>query len=84
MTGPIELTVTFWFRLPKSSERKREPVSASKHIKKPDASNVLKALEDALNGVAWEDDSQICNLHVYKRTAAQGQDPYTRIEVNPC
>jgi Holliday junction resolvase RusA-like endonuclease len=37
------------------------------HIKKPDADNVAKAVLDALNGLAFEDDSRIYVLNVAKR-----------------
>lgn len=35
-------------------------------IKRGDIDNPLKALFDSLNGVAWTDDSQVSELHVYR------------------
>lgn len=35
--------------------------------KKPDADNVAKIVCDALNGVAYQDDKQICSLTVVKK-----------------
>lgn len=32
-----------------------------------DIDNVAKSLLDALNGVAWEDDSEVVELHLYRR-----------------
>ena len=34
--------------------------------KKPDIDNVVKAVLDALNGVAYRDDTQVVELHVRK------------------
>ena len=34
--------------------------------KKPDTDNIAKAILDALNGLAYYDDAQICQLEVYK------------------
>lgn len=39
--------------------------------KKPDLDNIAKLICDALNGVAWRDDSQIVELTVRKVYAAQ-------------
>lgn len=39
-------------------------------VKKPDADNFAKCL-DALNKVVWLDDSQICDLRVFKRYSEQ-------------
>ena len=35
--------------------------------KKPDADNIAKVICDALNGVAYGDDTQVVNLNVKKR-----------------
>ena len=34
--------------------------------KKPDADNIMKAVADALNGIAYKDDSQIVNVTIAK------------------
>jgi Holliday junction resolvase RusA-like endonuclease len=39
---------------------------------KPDADNIAKAVLDALNGFAWEDDAQVTALKVYKRPIERG------------
>ena len=36
-------------------------------IKRPDADNIAKIVLDALNGIAYKDDSQIVDLSVPKR-----------------
>lgn len=48
--------------------------------KKPDADNVAKIIADALNGLAYDDDAQITDLHVMKR---YGGDPEVRVRVWP-
>ena len=40
-------------------------------MKKPDADNVAKVAADALNGVAWYDDTQITDLEVHKYWATE-------------
>lgn len=60
LEGPLRLEIEFTFVRPKSA-RKRQW-----HTVKPDASNIVKGVEDALNGVAWRDDSQVIELVVRK------------------
>lgn len=64
-TGPLVLEVDFVFPIPHAWPRwKRAAALASewRPIGKPDVSNLLKTVEDALNGVMWLDDSQICDV----------------------
>jgi Holliday junction resolvase RusA-like endonuclease len=41
------------------------------HIVKPDADNILKAALDGLNGIVWNDDSQIVFEDITKRYSAE-------------
>ena len=75
---PLETPVTLYLYIrapiPKSLPKKRMEACLNgleKPIKKPDASNVLKSVEDAMNGVVYKDDSQIVNIHVSKVYSSQ-------------
>lgn len=74
---PICVFIEAAFPIPKSvSKKRRELMISQPHIKKPDADNVAKAVLDALNGVAYEDDSGIYYLTVHKLYA---EEPSIRI-----
>lgn len=47
-------------------------------LRKPDASNYLKLIEDALTGVAWEDDAQVFDARAVKLLSNQ---PRTEVEI---
>jgi len=65
---PIAIKLDFFFKIPKSwSKTKKE--NAGWHISRPDADNLAKSIKDALNGVAYKDDSQVCHLQVRKQYA---------------
>jgi Holliday junction resolvase RusA-like endonuclease len=46
--------------------------------KRPDIVNLLSTIADALQTVAYDDDSQIVEVHAYKRKA---KIPMTRVEI---
>jgi len=82
--GPVELTIIAYLQRPKTHFRASGQLSAagerSEHpTKKPDASNIAKLVEDALNTCAWHDDSQVVDLIVKKRWAFLGQDPHITV-----
>lgn len=65
---PIYLKIDFFFEIPKSwSKAKRE--AAKWHVFKPDADNAGKGVLDALNGIAYVDDAQVCFMQVRKQYA---------------
>ena len=67
LEGPLFVTFILHMPIPASlSLRKQVELNGKPHVKKPDASNVLKAVEDALNGIVWHDDSQIACLSAQK------------------
>lgn len=69
LEGAIALHVRAFFSMPKSFSIKSREYAESGNIrptKRPDIDNVLKIIADALNGVAWRDDSQIVTAAVEK------------------
>ena len=80
LDGPLGLDVMAYFPCPKSRWRKTKPRTEEHHAKRPDADNVAKSIKDGLTGVFYHDDSQISELIIRKRIAAQGEAP--RIEVS--
>ncbi len=81
VTGPLCMTVLFLFSCPKSRHRKRTPRQQEPKTTKPDLSNLLKSVEDALNGIAYQDDAQLVRVVVEKHWAAQGEQPRTVIAI---
>ena len=77
--GAIWLSVEFYMPIPKSlSKKKREELRGRWHCKKPDVDNLLKLVQDALNGLAWKDDSQIVSCAV-KKLYTYDDCPKTRV-----
>lgn len=65
--GAVALDVVATFELPKSwPKKKRAALLGQPHTQKPDASNLAKNCEDALNEVAYRDDAQVCETRCRK------------------
>lgn len=77
--GAVEIFIVFGMPIPKSTSKKRsEGLKSSPHLKRPDVDNLVKLVLDALNGVAWDDDSQVFSIVARK---VYSDDPYTEITV---
>jgi Holliday junction resolvase RusA-like endonuclease len=63
--GPVAIEATAVFPIPASWSKSRK-ASAHWHTSKPDADNIVKALGDGLNNVAWCDDSQVASTRILK------------------
>ena len=56
---PIKLVISLFVSFPKSWSKRAIAEASPFYTGKPDADNQVKLIGDALNGVVWEDDSQI-------------------------
>jgi len=72
---PLMMLVECVFPIPKSYTKKmREEIERGERIPSTvDADNAVKLAGDALNGIVYEDDSQVCLLVGQKRYGQQAQ-----------
>ncbi|MBU5424983.1 RusA family crossover junction endodeoxyribonuclease [Tissierella pigra] len=69
MEGYLKIEMIFFMPIPKSTSKKRKELMLQRKIlpdKKPDYDNMAKAISDALNNIAYKDDNQIVEAHIYK------------------
>lgn len=80
---PVRLIVRFYMPIPQSWPKKQREAALSgsmMHTKKPDIDNLIKSVCDALNGIAYIDDSQIVSIEASK---CYSNNPGTEIEIQP-
>ena len=68
-SGPIQVEITACFPVPYSWSKKKQEMALAGLLEpetKPDCDNIAKAVLDALNGLAYKDDSQVTSLSVRK------------------
>lgn len=81
LNGPLEAKIVAIFPIPNSAtkkERKKMLEDNPPHIVKPDCDNIAKICLDALNNIAFKDDSSISDLSVKK---TYGIDPKVNIKI---
>ena len=67
LEGVISAVIYAYFPIPKSvSKKKRALMDGRFYTSKPDCDNIAKIILDALNGIAYDDDSQVASLRVKK------------------
>jgi Holliday junction resolvase RusA-like endonuclease len=71
--APITLIIDLVFARPKSHFRKSGLREDAPKLPRADCSNVLKGIEDSLNGVAWVDDTQVGRVVVEKSWGTEGR-----------
>ena len=80
---PLEINMKFYMLIPQYlSKVKKNRLTLEKEVKyvtkKPDLDNLLKAILDGLNGIAYFDDGQVVKLSVEK---VYSFNPRTEIEI---
>lgn len=81
LDGPLYLRVDVYLAIPESWSKRKKACALDGTVlptKKPDLSNVLKAVEDGMNSVAFTDDSRVVNLTSMKRYSDR---PRVEVEV---
>ena len=73
-TGPLKVGIVFFMPRPKGhygtgrNEGKLKDWAVDMpHVSKPDIDNLVKLTIDALTGIFWKDDSQICEAIILKK-----------------
>lgn len=80
---PIKVYIAAYFNIPKSFTKGKKSAAEYNIIrptKKPDSDNIAKVICDALNGVAYLDDTQVVHLVVDKLYTAEKERVYVEIE----
>jgi len=76
--GLVCVYVIASFKRPASHSTKKGLKKTAPKTPKPDGDNLLKGILDALNGIAYEDDTQAEKLFVWKRFAETAE---TRVSI---
>lgn len=77
----LSVDIQAYFQIPKSTSKKQRAEILEKDIKptvKPDCDNIIKAVLDALNGVAYVDDKQVVSISCSKHYST---DPRLEIKI---
>ena len=66
-TDQLDVRITAYYGIPKSKPKKTQKLMEEhilRPLKKPDADNVIKAVLDSLNNIAYHDDTQVVDLQI--------------------
>lgn len=73
---PLEITVTSYLPRPPSAPKRRV-----RPITRPDYDNLVKLVTDALQGLAFRDDSQVVDAHIHKVYVTYPDYPRTELVI---
>lgn len=76
--GPVSVRIDVFRALPGSRPKR---VLGEPDTMTPDIDNIAKAVLDGLNGIAYDDDKQVVELHVYKHDRERRLGDSVRISV---
>lgn len=74
LSGEIEADIRAMYQIPKSTPKCKLQEMLKEHPqKKPDLDNIIKAVLDALNGIAYDDDKQVTKINIEKFYSLEGK-----------
>jgi len=79
VTGPISLSIAFYFARPKSHFGSGKNASVLKlsapawHTQTPDVDKLVRCLTDSLSGIVFADDRQVCHVTASKHWTEQSE-----------
>ena len=76
--APVSVRILTMRPMPKSRPKR---ITSEPDVYKPDCDNIAKLVLDALNGVAWSDDTQVTVLNVFKCDRTRSICERTCVEV---
>ncbi len=85
--GPVAIILEFFEQRPKGHFKKNgdlRPAAPLWPTKAPDADKLMRSIGDALNGVCYRDDSQICDATIRKRYTGSGPFDSPSVGVRIC
>lgn len=81
LEGQLCARIIAYFGIPKSTNKKNRTAMLRGDIcctKRPDVDNIAKIVLDSLNGLAYDDDSQVVELNIRKMYA---EEPRVEVEL---
>ncbi|WP_215754228.1 RusA family crossover junction endodeoxyribonuclease [Acetobacter sp. P5B1] len=84
LEGALAVQMEIYVAVPASWAKKKREAALSGSLRatgRPDVDNVSKAFLDALNGIVWKDDAQVCDLRVVRLYAEIPQTVLTTREI---
>lgn len=86
--GPVRISLIFTMPRVKSHFGTGKNINLVKatapmwHTAKPDLDKLVRCVKDALTGIAWHDDSQVCEIT--RATKSYGLSPGVKISIDRC
>ena len=80
----VSVAITQQMPIPQSASKAKRAEMVAGHLRpsaKPDVDNVIKAVLDALNGVAYKDDARVVDVHARK---IYSETPGVLVEIKSC
>ena len=78
---PLLLVVDFVLPRKKTLMWKKKPMPRMRHTIKPDIDNLLKSTKDALSGLLYRDDAQVCSVQATTWIASGDEQPHVEIRI---